>query len=516
MAKLLIAEDEERMRRLLGMLLSNSGHELDLAADGREAIQKYRDNSPDLLITDLRMPGMGGLDLIQEIRANDPDLPIIVITAFGSIESAVEAMQAGATDYITKPFEEARIKIAIEKNLATRNILVENRVLRSELRNRFAFENIVAEDHRTLAVLDLSRQVAATNTTVIIYGESGAGKELVTRAIHESSPRSRGPFVALNCAAIPDTLLESELFGHERGSFTGATEAKKGRFEMAHGGTLFLDEIGEMALPLQAKVLRALESQTFERVGGTRTIQTDVRFIAATNKNLRQRVAEGKFRDDLFYRLNVFPVVIPPLRERVDDIIPLTEHFLQRFAREMGKKPPRISPEAEDALLAHPWYGNVRELQNVVERAMILIRGDVLTPELLHVDALDGLDSMAAATREYEKNGPSLGPARNGRPTPPVPAEPAPARGRKGKKAAAPAPAEPQRLSRWHPFRIPEVGFDLEGHERTLIEQALERTKGNKTASAKLLGLSRATLRYRLEKYGIAVKKDAEDDEGNE
>jgi len=485
MPRLLIAEDEERMRRLLGMLLSNADYELDLAADGRDAWEKFQTAPPDVLITDLRMPNLGGLDLIRAAHEADPELPIIVITAFGSIESAVEAMQAGATDYITKPFEEARIKLAIAQALATRQLRTENRVLRTELRSRFAFDAIIAESARMHKVMDLARQVAATNTTVMVYGESGTGKELVTRAIHEASPRSRGPFIALNCAAIPDNLLESELFGHERGSFTGATEAKRGRFEMATGGTLFLDEIGEMALPLQAKVLRALETQQFERVGGTRTISTDIRFIAATNKNLRQRVAEGLFRDDLFYRLNVFPIVIPPLRERTDDIVPLVEHFLGRFAREMGKKVPRITPEGEQALLGHRWMGNVRELQNVIERAMILIAGDELTPDLLHIDALDGLESMGKATAEYEKDGPSLGPRRDAAPSAQAP----------GSDAAD--------AGRWRPFRIPEVGFDLEQHERALIQQALERAKSNKTAAARLLGLTRATFRYRLDKFAL-------------
>ncbi|MEQ8819930.1 MAG: sigma-54 dependent transcriptional regulator [Sumerlaeia bacterium] len=508
-ARLLIAEDEDRMRRLLGMLLSNDNYELDLAANGQEALEKFEAQQPDLLITDLRMPQMDGKQLIEQVRQRAMDVPIIVITAFGSIESAVEAMQAGANDYITKPFEEARIKLAITRALETRQLMVENRVLRGELRSKFAFDAIVAEDARTLAVLEQARQVAPTNTTAMIYGESGTGKELVTRAIHESSTRSRGPFVALNCAAIPDNLLESELFGHERGSFTGATEAKKGRFEMASGGTLFLDEIGEMALALQAKVLRALETQQFERVGGTRTIQTDIRFIAATNKNLRQKVAKGEFRDDLFYRLNVFPIVIPPLRERPDDIIPLTEHFLTRFAREMGKKVPAISPDAEAILLSHLWMGNVRELQNVIERAMILIRGEELLPEHLHIDALEGLEAMDRATAQYEKEGPSLGPAR--RRAGEVPAV-APSPGAAVAEVDA-APLPPPLSSRWKPFRIPEVGFDLETCEKELIEQALERTKYNKTAAAKMLGLSRATLRYRLEKYNIGRDEKEEDGE---
>jgi DNA-binding NtrC family response regulator len=487
-ARLLIAEDEERMRRLLSMLLANANHEMDLAADGKEAFEKYEAQRPDLIITDLRMPRESGMDLIRNIRAVDPDTPIIVITAFGSIESAVDAMQAGATDYVTKPFEEARIKLAIERALERRELVAENKVLRTELRSRYAFDALVAESHRFLRVLESARAVAATNTTAMIYGESGTGKELVSRAIHEASPRARGPFIALNCAAIPENLLESELFGHERGSFTGATDARKGRFEMADGGTLFLDEIGEMDLSLQAKVLRAIESRQFERVGGTRTISTDVRFIAATNKNLRQRVAEGKFRDDLFYRLNVFPVVIPPLRDRIDDIMPLAEYFLDRFAREMGKKVPSIPLETQKILLSHRWLGNVRELQNVIERAMILLHGDSLLPELVHIDALDGLEAMASVTAEYESQGPSLGPRK-------------PANDEAD--AATGVSASPPSIPRWHPFRIPEVGFDLETHERELIEQALERSGHNKSAAAKMLGLSRATLRYRLDKFGL-------------
>lgn len=502
------------MRRLLGMLLSNADYDLTLAANGEEALEHLENAPPDVLITDLRMPRMTGMELIEHVRERDPELPIIVITAFGSIESAVDAMRAGANDYVTKPFEEARIKLAIEHALSTRELKRENKVLRSELRQKFAFESIVAEDPRTLRVLDLAREVAAATTTVIVYGESGTGKELVTRAIHEASPRSRGPFVALNCAAIPDNLLESELFGHERGSFTGATEAKKGRFELADGGTLFLDEIGEMALPLQAKVLRALETQEFERVGGVRTIKSDLRIIAATNKNLRARVSKGEFRDDLFYRLNVFPIVLPALRERPADIIPLTEYFLARFSREMGKKTPSISPEAEEVLLGHAWLGNVRELQNTIERAMILLKDDVLTPEVLHIEALEGLDAMERATAQYEADGPSLGPAR-GTQAVSVPAT-AKQTGKQSGKKGAPEPPAKETPSRWHPFRIPEVGFDLESHERTLIEQALERTKKNKTAAAKLLGLSRATLRYRLDKYGIGGGGKGAGDEGEE
>jgi len=494
MAKILIAEDEERMRRLLGMLLSNQEHELELVADGEEALKAFQENTPDVVITDLRMPNKDGMALIKEIREDNPDIPIIVITAFGSIESAVDAMRAGATDYITKPFEEARIKVAISHALEDKELRQENYRLRSELRSKYAFDAIVYEDNKMKTLLETANQVANTSTTVIVYGESGTGKELIARAIHEGSPRARGPFIPLNCAAIPDNLLESELFGHERGSFTGATEAKKGRFEMANGGTLFLDEIGEMALPLQAKLLRALENQEFERVGGTKTIKTDIRFVAATNKNLRQKVANGDFRDDLFYRLNVFPIVLPPLRERLDDIIPLTEHFLKRFATEMGKPVPAISQEAEQSLKEHAWMGNVRELQNVIERAMILIHDDELTSEVLQIDGLESLENLGRMTEKYESAGPSLGINR----MPSVVA---------GNNETASTKME----KRWHPFRIPEVGFDLETHEKDLIEQALERSS-NKSQAAKLLGLSRATFRYRLEKYGLDKKSKDENE----
>lgn len=505
LSKVLIAEDEERMRRLLGMLLGNKGHELILCADGEEAIGKFGESQPDLVITDLRLPKVGGLDVIRHIQGNAPEIPILVITAYGSIESAVEAMQLGACDYITKPFEEARIHLAIEKALERGRLLTENKQLRTELRSRFAFDAIVAESPQFLSVLDQARQVAASNSTVMVYGESGTGKELVTRAIHEASGRARGPFVAINCAAIPENLLESELFGHERGAFTGAMEAKRGKFELADGGTLFLDEIGELALTLQSKVLRALENQEFERVGGLKTVKTDIRFIAATNRNLATMVQENNFREDLFYRLNVFPVVIPPLRERPADIIPLAEHFLKRFCREMGKKVPSISPEAEQVLVSHRWDGNVRELQNTIERAVILLKEDVLHPEILRIDMMARLRALGSSRAKGEQV-PSLGPGS-------TEGETRDGHGGNGENNGTPDLP----LMRWHPFRIPEVGFKLENHERDLIMQALERTENNKSAAAKLLGLSRATLRYRLDKFGIedspADKKSGEENQ---
>ncbi len=515
MARILIAEDEERMRRLLGMLLSNKGHELILAEDGEEALQKFEESQIDLAITDLRLPKVNGLEVIEGIQARSADVPIVVITAYGSIDSAVEAMQKGATDYITKPFDETRIHLAVEKALERGQLMAENKVLRTELRSRYAFDAIIAESPQMHEVLDLSQQVAHSNSTVMVYGESGTGKELVTRAIHEASARSRGPFVAINCAAIPENLLESELFGHERGAFTGAQEAKRGRFELANGGTLFLDEIGELAITLQSKVLRALENQEFERVGGLKTIRTDIRFIAATNRNLADMVQQRDFREDLFYRLNVFPIVIPPLRDRPADIIPLTEHFLKRFCREMGKKVPRISPEAEDLLLSHRWDGNVRELQNTVERSVILLHGDVLQPQMLKIDTLDRLRRLGA-DKALGSFGPSLGPISGESAAGPAAAgkakEPE-AGSQKGEMSPGPAGEGARNVSPWRPFRIPEVGFSLEDHEKELLNQSLIRTKYNKSAAAKLLGLSRATLRYRLEKFGIPDKPDKKQDE---
>jgi DNA-binding NtrC family response regulator len=474
---------------------------ITLCADGEEAIQAFEDAPPEVMITDLRLPKKSGLEIIETIQAKAPEIPIIVITAYGSIESAVEAMQHGATDYITKPFDEIQLHLAIEKALEQGKLMAENRVLRTELRSRYAFDAIIAESPEMLDVLDQAQQVAGSGSTVMVYGESGTGKELVTRAIHEASNRARGAFVAINCAAIPENLLESELFGHERGAFTGAAEAKRGKFELADNGTLFLDEIGELALPLQSKVLRALENQEFERVGGLKTIKTNIRFLAATNRNLADEVKNGKFREDLFYRLNVFPIVIPPLRDRLGDIAPLAEHFLKRFCREMGKKVPRITPEAEELLLSHHWDGNVREFQNTIERSVILLQGNDLTPDLLRIDTLARL-SQLGKTKTIRETGPSLGPA--GAITPPASTE--------GRTTVTPADTngngERRSLSPWHPFRIPEVGFSLESHEKDLLEQALTRSKQNKSAAAKLLGLSRATLRYRLEKFGLSEKKE--------
>ena len=458
--RLIIAEDEERLRRLMGMLLANAGYHLTLVADGEEARQCLLSDPCDLLITDLKMPRLGGMDLVRLVHETRPELPVIVLTAFGSVESAVEAMQAGAIDYITKPFEEEKLKLAIERGLRIRKILAENRVLRREVASIWSLDKILTNSPPMLAAISMARRVAASNANVIIYGESGTGKELVTRGIHNEGPRAAGPFVAINCAAIPDNLLESELFGHERGSFTGATDPKPGKFELAEGGTLFLDEVGEMAPAVQAKVLRAIETREIQRVGGTKVMHVDVRFIAATNKDLAAMVTQGRFRQDLYFRLSVLPIFLPPLRERPEDIMPLVRYFLDSFCLQTGKRRPSIPDATRERLIADPWEGNVRELQNTIERAVILLRGEELTPDLI----------------------------------------------RKSFGSSRPAPAA-------EGFQIPEGGFSLEEHEKSLLRQALERTHYRKSAAARLLGLTRATLRYRMEKFGLDSGDDEEEDE---
>jgi DNA-binding NtrC family response regulator len=448
--RILIAEDEERLRRLLGMLLTSTEYEVRFASDGEEAIRLFSAEGFDLVVTDMRMPGADGMQVLEAVKARAPEVPVVVMTAFGSIESAVEAMRAGAVDYVTKPFEAERFKLSLERALGVGRLLSENRQLRQEVRARYNLEHIIADSSAMQRVLHSARQVAASHATVLITGPSGSGKEVITRLIHEISPRSRGPFVAVNCAAIPENLLESELFGHERGAFTGATERKTGKFELASGGTLFLDEIAEMPLTLQAKVLRALETQVIERVGGHRPIKADIRFIAATNARLAEAVAAGRFREDLFFRLNVFPIEIPPLAERRADILPLTQLFLEKACAQMGKRVPSIPRETRRLLEEHSWPGNVRELQNAVERAVIRLSGEELLPELL---------GLSAAHLPFGKGS--------------------------------------------EEFMIPATGFSLEEHERSLLLQALRRTGYNKTQAARLLGISRATLRYRLEKFGM-------------
>ncbi len=453
--KILIVDDEQGMRRLLTRVLSREGFEAVAVGDGEEALRELATGDFDLAVLDIQMPGMTGLELLEEIKAFNPALPTIMITAYGTVESAVKALRAGAYDYITKPFETDEIKLTVGKALERERLLAENRYLHQELEQRYSFSGIVGGAPRMKPVFEVASSVAASNANVLITGESGTGKELIARSIHFNSLRKEKPFVVLNCAALSEGVLESELFGHEKGSFSGALATKKGRFELAHEGTLFIDEVGEMSLNAQVKLLRVIQEHEFERVGGTRTIRSDVRIVAATNKNLEEAVRAGNFREDLYYRLNVVNIHVPPLRERREDIEPLTRHFLQKFAGEMGKKIDDLSPRALSCLLAYEWPGNVRELQNAMERAVVLARSEVITPRELP----QGMQDQDEICLTVPERGGSL----------------------------------------------TEILEDL---ERQLIVQTLRREKGSQTRAADVLGIKRTTLRYKMEKYGLLERME--------
>lgn len=438
METILIVDDDAGFRSLMETILRGEGYEVDSAGSVGEARAQGERRSYHLVITDLKLPDGSGLDVLRHWKQEMPETPVVMITAFGSVASAVEAMKLGAVDYLGKPLsspDELRlvVKSALERQRAER----ERDALREQENARFGCGELIAADPRMQRVMELVAKVAPTPATVLVMGESGTGKELIARCIHANSPRAQRVFVAVNCAALSPTLIESELFGHERGAFTGAVGQHIGRFERAHGGTLFLDEIGELDASLQAKLLRVLQERTLERVGGTRQISVDVRVVAATNRNLRQMVNEGKFREDLFYRLNTFPIELPPLRERPGDIRRLARHFLERAGRNLGKTGLKLSPEAETVLLTYSWPGNVRELENTMERLAILCDGTI------EVDDLPVSGS---------------GPVR------------------------------------------PVLFKDI---ERKAIEDALRENDGNRTRTAKQLGISLRTLQYRLKEYGI-------------
>ncbi len=453
--RILIVDDEEGMRRLLSRVLSREGYETVTAAGGTEALQALAAGAFDLVVTDIQMPGMSGVELLREVKAFDPSLPVVVMTAYGTVENAVEALRGGAYDYLTKPFETDEIRLTVAKALERERLLAENRYLHQELEERYRFGGILGHSPAMRRVFETSSSVAASNAGVMITGESGTGKELIARSIHFNSPRKEKPFIVLNCAALSEGVLESELFGHEKGAFSGAVATKKGRFELAHQGTLFIDEVGEMSLAAQVKLLRVIQEQEFERVGGTRTIQVDVRIVAATNKDLEREVKAGRFREDLFYRLNVIAIHVPPLRERREDVEELARHFLGKYVRETGKKIEDISPRAISCLLAYDWPGNVRELQNAMERAVVLSPGPIITPR----DLPQGLAGEAQICLELPERGGSL----------------------------------------------TEILEDL---ERQLIVKTLRRLEGSQTKAAEALGIKRTTLRYKMEKYRLLDRED--------
>ena len=374
----LIVEDRDSLRTMLRHALEAHGHAVLEARDEPEAIRELRRTRPVVVLTDLKLPVGDGFGVLRAAKELDPDLPVVVMTAYGSIQDAVSAMREGAMDFLAKPVEPDHLLLMVARAIAQRRILTEYIVLKEELAERRGAPRIIGEDGKLRQVSQQLHRAAATDATVLLEGESGTGKELFARALHALSPRADGPFVAINCAAIPESLLESELFGYEKGAFTGATQRKPGRFELAHRGTLFLDEIGDLPLALQAKILRALEEKQFERVGGTQSLHVDARVVAATNRNLKQRVNERQFREDLYFRLSVFPIEIPPLRERGDDVLILARHFVDKFCKDLNKKLLMLAPTALDDLKAYPWPGNVRELQNCIERAVILADGDAI------------------------------------------------------------------------------------------------------------------------------------------
>jgi two-component system response regulator PilR (NtrC family) len=450
MQRILVVDDEQSMRELLSIMLRKEGFDVVCAESRAAAAAVLARGRVDMVITDVRLPDGDGVEILRHVKAASPETVVIVMTAFGSTETAVAAMKLGAHDYLTKPFDVEELKIVVRNALEKQRLEEENLRLKLELRTRHGLDRMIATSPAMVAALDMAKAVAATASTVLVTGESGTGKELVAKAIHSLSPRSSSPFVSVNCGALPETLLESELFGHMKGAFTDAHQTRKGLFEAAHRGTLFLDEVGETPPAMQVKLLRALQERRIRRVGGTDEIEVDVRLIAATNRPLEDLVQEKRFREDLFYRLNVIPLRIPPLRDRREDIPLLAEHFLMRFAREMGKAVSALSSEATRLLVAYHWPGNVRELENVIERVVALETTEEVRAERLP-------DSLTGRGRGPEA--PRLG-----------------------------------------------NGFHLDGHmkavEAGLLHAALKQAGGDRAAASRLLGVSPRSLRYLIGKHG--------------
>lgn len=440
---ILIVDDERVMRDSLSEWLREDGYEVVAVEDGVQALEKVRNERWDVLLVDLKMPGMDGIEVLDKVKKTNKEIPVIIMTAYATVDSAVEAMKKGAYDYIVKPFNPEEIGLAIRKIIAYQDLLKENIYLRQELEKKYEFKDIIGKSHKMQEVLALVKTVARSNSTILIEGESGTGKELVARAIHNSSLRSDGPFVAVSCAALPETLLESELFGHEKGAFTGAVSTKKGRFELANKGTLLLDEIGDISSKTQVDLLRVLEEKEFRRVGGTEVIKTDVRIISATNKDLKGLVEEGRFREDLYYRINVVSIQLPPLRDRKEDVPLLVQHFLRKYCIENKKEIDGLSEEAFRFLIKYDWPGNVRELENAIERAVVITKGRIVL--------LEDLPGPIRAEGEFK-------PASN--------------------------------------MQLREV-------EKEHILHALELNNWSITKTAKILGIDRNTLSSKIKKYHI-------------
>ncbi len=410
METILLVEDKHELRLMLKTALANEGYAVEEAADGDAAVRQLRRRQYGLVLSDLKRPGQSGLQVLQAAREAAPSTPVIIMTAYGSIEEAVRAMKDGAFDFIQKPLDLAHLMLLLRRAMQQQRLLRENVLLKEEAAARYGFPRIIGEHDSMQRAAAALQRIAPTDTTALLLGESGTGKEIFARALHQLSPRAAESFVAINCAAIPESLVETELFGHEKGAFTGANARKLGKFELAHRGTIFLDEIGEIPLAVQAKILRVLEERAFERVGGVQTVQVDVRVVAATNRDLELAAQRKQFRDDLYFRLSAFPITIPPLRERGKDVLALAENFLQQFCREFKKPPLRLSPAVQQALAAYRWPGNVRELQNAIERAVILAEGEEIRAEDLQLRDLRKSPGPAAdelgLPDDFDWNGP--------------------------------------------------------------------------------------------------------------
>ncbi|WKZ19672.1 MAG: sigma-54 dependent transcriptional regulator [Candidatus Jettenia sp. CY-1] len=443
---LLLVDDDKNTLDGLVKILMHDGYTVSGAVSSYDALNLLSRKNFDIIVTDMKLPGMGGISLIHEIRKREESVAIVVITAYSSVKTAVEAIKCGADDYLTKPINIEELKVVLEKLWEKQQLIAQNRILKEKLKDRYKFSELVGSTSQMQQIFHMIEDVAPSTASILILGETGTGKELIANAIHYQSDRSARPFIALHCAALSEGVLESELFGHEKGAFTGAIQTRKGRFEMADGGTLFLDEVGEMSLKVQVKLLRVLEKGEFERVGGEKTLKVDVRFIAATNRDLEREVSEGRFREDLFYRLNVITVNLPPLRERRDDIPILSNFFVIKYTKKYKKEIKGFTPEAMDALCAYHWPGNVRELENVIERAIVLCKKNTLSVDHLPGNVIPNKDDISV-------------------------------------------------------IKIP-LGISLKEAEKEIIQQTLLMAQGSKKEAAKILGISNRKIEYKVKEWG--------------
>jgi len=447
---ILVIDDEAAQRDVLTGYLRKKGYKIFSASSGKEGIEITRSNPVDIILSDFKMPDLSGLDVLENVKKINPEISFVIVTAYGTVENAVKAMQLGAFDYISKPVDLDELDLMIERIIEHKNLKSENQLLKTQLQEKYKITSIVSQSQKMEEVINVAARVAESKANVLITGENGTGKEVLAKAIHYISPRKDAAFVAVNVPALTETLLESELFGHEKGAFTGADKMKKGRFEIAHGGTIFLDEVGDIPQSIQVKLLRVLQEHQFERVGGTEKIEVDVRIIAATNKNLEEKIKDQSFREDLYYRLNVVSVKIPPLRERKEDLVPMIESFIEKYCEENKKEKLEISKEAADVLMKYNYPGNVRELENIIERAVVLTRGKIITLNDLPMNVKGFKEEKTLATLGKET-----------------------------------------------------LTEQVEAIEKQLIFDALQESGGNQTKAGKLLGLTERNLRYKLKKYNI-------------